>query len=597
MSSSLAPASPGTISGHTVPALFEAQVSRTPDEIALIHDGREVTYAELDERANQLAHFLIRLGAGPGQLVAVLLGRSTDLVIALLAVLKSGAGYVPLSVDDPRDRLNYILADAGTSVVITSIDDQVLACPRTPPDDSARRSPLRGDGIAYVIYTSGSTGRPKGVAIEHNALVSYLGHCRSHYPSLAGRALLHSSVSFDMAVTSLYGPLVSGGTVVLADLNELASAGSPPRWFRQPTFLKVTPSHLPLLQVLPAACSPGEQLVIGGEALTSGALDAWRQSHPGVTVINEYGPTEAAVGCCTYVVRAGQVLGPGHVPIGKPTQGTQLYVLGESGRPLPDGETGELYIAGDQLARGYLHQPALTAKRFLKNPFGPAGSRMYRTGDLVRVRDDGELEFLGRIDDQVKISGYRVEPGEIEAAIASCNGVAQCAAAIREMATSAPAGQDKQIIAYLVPTAGTRLDIPAVRCHAAGILPPYMIPSAFVPLTELPLTANGKLDRSRLPAATPSGSRDITAAQTPQEVLLCQLFREVTGVERAGIDDDFMALGGSSIGAARLVSRARKAGLEIGLMDILRKRTVREILASYGGTNNENRTRDSAAAR
>jgi amino acid adenylation domain-containing protein len=569
--------------GDTLPQLFEAQASKTPHNIALVHNGWNLTYVELEEQANRLACLLIRQGAGPGDLVAVLLAPSIDLVVALLAVLKSGAGYVPLSVDDPEDRINYILADAATSLVITAIDHRaVAACARTAPDDSIRKSPLRGDDVAYVIYTSGSTGRPKGVVIEQRALTRYLCHARACYPSVAGRTLLHSSTSFDMAITSLYAPLISGGTVVLSDLKELASADSLPEWFRQPSFLKITPSHLPLLQSLPAACSPTEHLVIGGEALLGKSLDAWRQSHPQVTVINEYGPTEATVGCCTYHIRPGDQLAPGPVPIGRPIEGTQLYVLDKALRPMPDGEPGELYIAGDQLAREYLHQPALTTTKFIENPFAAPGSRMYRTGDLVRMRPDGEFEFLDRIDRQVKINGYRIELGEIEATIASCDSVAQCAVAVRDMATNTRAHEGTQLIAYLVPAAGTPLDISAVRRRAAALLPSYMLPTVFVPLVQLPLTTNGKLDRAKLPAVTPPAERDSTAALTPQESLLCQLFKEVIGVEQVGVDDDFLALGGSSIGAARLVTRARKAGLEIGLMEILRKRTVREILASRG---------------
>ncbi|MEU9129925.1 non-ribosomal peptide synthetase [Kitasatospora sp. NPDC048540] len=589
---------------RTVPELFAAQVRATPDAVAVAHDGHTSTYRELDDRAARLAAVLADEGARPGTLVAVLPDRSADLVVALLAVLKTGAGYVPIAADDPAKRIAQVLADSATPIVVasgeavrtvlagTATDARVLhlGSPQTERllDDHdpagspycahspAPVPPPAGDDTAYVIYTSGSTGTPKGVVIDHAALNVYLDHVRTHYPATAGRTLLHSSVSFDLAVTSIFPPLLSGGSVEIVDLLALADGRALPPGFRKPTFLKVTPSHLALLRRLPAQCSPSEQLVIGGEALLGTALQEWRTAHPGVGVVNEYGPTEATVGCCVYTVGPGHRLEPGAVPIGRAVEGTRLYVLDGARRPVPDGARGELFIGGAQVARGYLNRPELTAERFLDDPFDGPGTRMYRTGDLVRTRPDGELEYLGRTDDQVKVNGHRVEPGEIEAALAASPLVDRAAVA---------AGTDTAgttvLTAYVVTADRTAVDAAELRRSLARTLPPYMVPAVFVAMDDLPLTANGKLDREALPApgtGRPAATR--TAPVTPEQELLCRVIAETVGAQEVGIDDDFLALGGTSIAAARVVTRARKAGLQIPLTAVLRLRTVRDILAA-----------------
>ncbi|MFF2145470.1 amino acid adenylation domain-containing protein [Kitasatospora sp. NPDC058190] len=601
--SSRMPSRLSTNAPRTVPELFAEQVRTTPDAIAVVHDGRASTYRQLDDRAARLAGVLADKGVGPGALVAVMLDRSTDIVTALLAVLKTGAGYVPIAVDDPAARIAHVLADSAAPIVVASgeaartalagtdtgacvvhlgsPDTEALLDARDPAGSGysafspCAAPPPEDDGTAYVIYTSGSTGTPKGVVIDHGALNVYLDHARTHYPATAGRTLLHSSVSFDLAVTSIFPPLIAGGSVEVVDLVSLAEGAALPPGFRKPSFLKVTPSHLALLRRLPDECSPSEQLVIGGEALLGAALEAWREAHPGVGVVNEYGPTEATVGCCVYVVEPGRRSEPGAVPIGRAVAGTRLYVLDDARRPVPDGVTGELFIGGAQLARGYLNRPALTAERFVEDPFGGPGARMYRTGDLVRTRPDGELEYLGRIDDQVKVNGYRVELGEIEAALVG--------SPLVEAAAVAPNPDDAghtRLTAYVVGRAGAAVDAVELRRLLAETLPPYMVPAVFVPLAELPLTANGKLDRAALPAPEAAGpDRSAAGPTTPEQELLCRVIGETVGAEEVGIDDDFLALGGTSIAAARVVTRARKAGLRISLMDVLRRRTVRDILA------------------
>jgi len=535
------------------PELFARQAGRTPDAVAVVSGGTSLTYRELDERSAGLARALARLGAGPDRLVAVALPRSADLVVALLAVVRSGAAYLPVDLAHPMSRLEFLFADAAPVLVVTT-PDAVLpgnAPRRVAPDEPAAGSatapaPVRPHDPAYVIYTSGSTGRPKGVVVEHRSLGAYLRRARTAYPDAAGTSLVHTPASFDLTVTALYTPLVAGGTVRLSELDEPGPV---------PTFVKGTPSHLALLDSLPAEASPTGTLVLGGEALHADLLRTWRAAHPDVLVVNAYGPTEATVNCLEFRVPPGTVLPPGPVPIGRPFPYVRAHVLDDRLNPVAPGGTGELFVAGDALARGYLNRPGLTAARFVADPYGPPGARMYRTGDVVRCRADGDLEYVGRVDDQVKVRGFRIEPGEIEAVLTAHDAVARVAVL---------AAGDR-LVAYFVP-AGEPVPDAALRTHLAARLPAHMVPSVFVPLGEIPLTANGKLDRAALPApvfdAPPAGR----APEGPAEELLCELFAEVLGVERAGADADFFALGGHSLLAARLdaVLHAR-TGIRLGL--------------------------------
>ncbi|MFD3794956.1 non-ribosomal peptide synthetase [Streptomyces californicus] len=563
------------------PALRDAfldQATRTPDADAVVHGDRLWTYRDLELCAGRIARSLAARGAGPGTLVAVRLAHSPELVAALLAVVLTGAGYVPLATDDPQNRVQHILGDCAAALVLAehpSDDGRTLTLDEAlTPARAFDAAPVQPSDPAYVIYTSGSSGRPKGVLVEHGALGTYLEQARARYDGLAGRTVLHSSVSFDMSVTSLWGPLVSGGAIHILDLKSIASGEQPaPVNAAQPTFLKVTPSHLPLLSLLPDSCLPTGQLVIGGEALTGSALGPWRTEHPHVTVVNEYGPTEATVGCCVYVIRPGDPVDPGPVPIGQAFAGTLLYVLDAERKPVAQGVIGELHIAGAQLARGYLGRAKLTAERFVPNPLTAQGSLMYRTGDLVRERPNGDLEYLGRADEQLKISGYRIEPGEIETVLRSHAAVRDCAVL--------PVGEPdvrRQLVAYVVPGPGSSPDPAALARHAAEVLPPHMVPVAFVTVRELPLTPNGKLDRAALPA--PSTGASEACVRSPAETLLCELMAQALGVPEIGADADFLTSGGSSITALKLVAGARRAGLRLELTTVLRERTVRRILAA-----------------
>ncbi|OSZ55589.1 non-ribosomal peptide synthetase, partial [Streptomyces pharetrae CZA14] len=443
----------------------------------------------------------------------------------------------------PAERVDQILGDARPLITIDDpgMLEEASGYSDGPVTDEDRVVRLELSHPAYVIFTSGSTGRPKGVVVEHRSVGAYLERAREVYGDAAGTALLHSSVAFDLTVTALYSPLVSGGRVVLAELDEQAGQAG------RPSFMKVTPSHLGLLQALPEGVSPSGTLVTGGEALVGEVLEAWRIAHPAVTVINAYGPTEATVNCTDFRIEPGQRVGSGPVPIGRPFWNTRAYVLDERLRPVPPGVAGELYIGGVVLARGYFERPDLTAERFTADPFGPAGARMYRTGDMARWNSDGQLVYAGRVDDQVKLRGFRIELGEIQAVIAGHPGVARAAVVVREDQPG-----DQRLVAYVVGS------VDGVREYVASRLPDYMVPSAFVALDELPLTVNGKLDRRALPAPD-YGSKGESgrAPRTPREEILCGLFAEILGLDTVSIDDDFFRLGGHSLLATRLVSRIR----------------------------------------
>ncbi|MEE4591909.1 amino acid adenylation domain-containing protein [Streptomyces sp. DSM 41524] len=581
-----------------VPERFQAQVARTPDAPALLAaDGTRLSYARLDAAADRLAAELIGAGVGPERLVALALPRSADLVIAALAVLKAGGGYLPVDPGDPADRLAHVLTDATPVLVLTRSDIAPglpwTAAPVRLLDEAGTSEPAEsvsggsgGSAVpagsgghrwqaqspAYVIYTSGSTGRPKGVVVEHRSFAQYLDYAAEAYPSLGERALLHSPVSFDMAVTSLFGPLTTGGCVHVAELEQPAEGRV------RPAFCKVTPSHLPLLAGVDPECSPTRELVIGGEQLLGEALAPWRAAHPDVAVVNEYGPTEATVGCAVLRLEPGEETPSGAVPIGRPTPNTRLYVLDPALRPAPRGAVGELYIGGGQLARGYLNRPALTAARFVADPFGAPGGRLYRTGDLARWNADGQLEYLGRVDEQVKVRGYRVELGEIEAALARDPEVGQATVVLR-----ADEGAGKRLAAYLVPAAGGGVDPAAVRERLAAAVPDYMVPAAFTVLDELPLNANGKVDRKALPAPD-YNPREWSGPRTPQEEILCGLFREALGLDVVGIHDSFFDLGGDSIMSMGLVNRIRSAfGVKLGMRTVLTAPTVAELAQRLGG--------------
>lgn len=555
--------------------LFEQQVSRDPHAIAVVSDGQRCTYGELNRRANLVAHFLRGRGVGPDMLVGVALERTPELVIALLAVWKAGGAYVPLDPAYPQQRLSFMLNDADVRVLLTSsrckhlfpsADEKIVCVDSDWPVLSREAtdnlpSTSGPANLAYVMYTSGSTGQPKGAMILHRGLVNYLCWAVKSYAVEAGGSVpVHTSISFDLTVTSLLVPLMAGGQVELLPedvgaqrlLKALQTA-------KNRTLVKITPAHLELLS---QQLSPGQvygmarTLVIGGEALLAEDLQLWRESAPSTRLINEYGPTETVVGCCTYEVQASDPRN-GSVPIGRPIANTQLYVLDTDLNPVPPGVVGELYVGGAGVARGYLNRPDLTREKFLADPFSAsAGARLYRTGDLARYREDGILECLGRVDDQVKVRGYRIELGEIEATLAGHPDVRSCAVVAREDTPG-----DKQLVGYVVPRSDASPRTEALRIYLSERLPEYMAPSKFVFLDSFPLTQNGKIDRKALPAPSygrVSPGRESSVPRTETEKAIAAIWKELLNVESVGVNDDFFDLGGHSLLAIKAVARIRE---------------------------------------
>jgi amino acid adenylation domain-containing protein len=614
------------VPARSVVELFAAQAQATPDAVAVVCGERRLSYAALEAHSNQLAHHLRSLGVGAETVVGLLLDRSLELVIGLIGILKAGGAYLPLDPSYPAERLSFMLGDAGCAVLLS---EQGVAGQLRLPDGAAAPRLVRLDAdwsaialspstapklaiapaqAAYVIYTSGSTGTPKGVVVRHDALSNFLLAMREEVPlAAADRLLAVTTVGFDIAALELYLPLISGSSVALAPTETVRDAAALLQLVAKSgaTVLQATPT---LWQALlgqldevagaagePATGGPADQagavlaglrMLVGGEAL-SGALARTMTSRGGA-VCNLYGPTEttiwsaamplAAVGSDAAIEEEDSLASP---PIGRPVWNTRVYVLDGGLGVVPAGVAGELYIAGAGVARGYLGRAALTAERFVADPFGGAGERMYRTGDLARWRPDGVLEFLGRADAQVKLRGFRIEPGEIEAALCAQAGVAQAAVVARS-----DRGGSARLLGYVVAAAGAALDVAALRGALLRRLPDYMVPASLVVLERLPLTPNGKLDRRALPEPEAAGSALRRGPRTAREELLCALFGEVLGLERVGIDDNFFELGGHSLLATRLISRLRASlDVELGIRALFEAPSVAELSRRLDGAD------------
>ncbi|MFG3021547.1 amino acid adenylation domain-containing protein [Streptomyces sp. NPDC048254] len=636
---------PAPHSPRTLPELFEHWAARTPHAPAVGQGDGQLTYAELNRRANRLARTLIRRGAGPGRTVAVLFPRSEDMVTAILAVSKTGAAYLPLDTGWPPEHTERILADARPVCVLSVTDPTGAAAAAhaaatasatsgtgspdsdANPTDADRTGPLTPDHPAYVIYTSGSTGRPKGVVVPHRGPVALLqaGAAGFGFGPDDTWAMFHSC-AFDFSVWEMWGALTHGGRLVVVPREVSRS----PRAFldllvrERVTVLNQTPSAFRSLEQADAeAPARGRELALRwvifcGEALSPAVVRSWYGRHQDFSpvLVNMYGITETAV------LSTRLDLDRGHgtarvVPIGKAIAGTRLYVLDSRLRPVPPGAAGELYVAGSGVARGYLHRPALTAQRFVADPFGPAGSRLYRSGDLVRARRDGSLEYLGRADDQVKIRGFRIEPAEVEAALLAAPGVAGGAVLASPgvvpygpARTGADGGQGAdgaaRLVAYVVPTREAAADDPGpaharLREWLRARLPAHLVPSVFVPLDRLPLTPNGKLDRAALPSPHARAHTPSRAPDTPLEAELAGLYAGLLAVARVGADDDFFDLGGDSLRATRLVSMVRRAGLgaraELDVRDVFAHPTVAGLAAHLGDTDHPGDTSVASGAR
>jgi amino acid adenylation domain-containing protein len=567
--------------------LIAEQAARSPDTIAVVYENGRMTYDELERRSNQLAHELIATGVEPGGLVGMCLERSLELPVAMLAVLKVGAAYVPIDPSYPPQRQEFMLEDAGAAVLLTetrfqgvaSADGMTVVCdheriagrPAEPPDiavDCEQR--------AYVIYTSGSTGRPKGVEITHRSVANLIAQMRTR-PGLTADDVVANltTPAFDLSVPDWYLPLTTGARLVIVPREATLDGVELADWLARSgaTFVQATPTTWQVL--LDASWTGGEALkvVCGGEALPRALAEELLGRC--ASLWHMYGPTETTVWSSILELTAED----GPVPLGGPIANTRFYVLDGNRQPVPIGVPGELYIGGDGLALGYRHREELTAEKFVRDPFTPAArARLYRTGDLVRWRAGGTLEFLGRIDQQVKLRGFRIELGEVEAVLDAHPDVSGAVAVVREDTPG-----DQRLVAYVVPAAVGAPDVEQLRRDCKAKLPPFMVPSTFVVIEAFPTTANGKLDRRALPApdgSRPSLQREYEAPETPVEETLATIWGEVLGVERVGRHDDFFDLGGHSLLAVKMISHVQERfGIDLPLHVVFEHRTMGELAA------------------
>jgi amino acid adenylation domain-containing protein len=573
--------------------LFEEQVSRSPETPAVISDTEQLTYVELNSRANQVAHFLRRFGIGAESRVAVLMERSVDMVVGLLGVLKAGGGYVPLDPQYPPDRLSFMIEDARPQVVLTQerlagcVKEQagvrVVSLDRRWSDIARERADeigsVSGPGnLAYVIYTSGSTGRPKGILLHHRGLCNLIVDSNKLFFVDADSCVLQfASPSFDVSVWEIFMALVAGSTLAL---------GSRDTFFSRERLREIVHRHrvtvalLPpsLLRVLDAGEFPTLKTVIAvGERVTTEIVRKWA---PGHYFFNGYGPAEGTVTVSAYLTDAGETHYHGP-PIGKPLANTRLYVLDRHLQPVPIGVVGELHIGGVCVARGYLNRPELTAERFIPDPFGgDFGTRVYKTGDLARRLPDGNLQFVGRVDHQEKIRGYRIEMGEVETALSNHPAVRECMVVVREDTPG-----DKRLVAYFISRNGEAPEAGELRQFLKESLPDFMLPSAFVPLEAWPLTPNGKADRAALPkpAALRASGAEYLAPQTEMQRLVAATLQEILVVEQVGIQDNFFDLGLHSLSAVLLQSKLEELlQKKVPMVEIFKYSTVQS-LANYLG--------------
>ena len=576
----------------TIDALVREAVARRPSGVAVVDADGSITYADLDARVNGIAARLRDLGVQAGSIVGLCTDRSIDMVVGLLGILRAGGAYLPLHYEHPPARILHQLTETNAKVVLTQaplvdrlegfggsvlrLDESSEATPgeRVAP---AETSP---DDLVYVIYTSGSTGTPKGVGVTNANLANYVTYLRERVGADAEPLSFGvvTAISTDLGNTSVFTALCSGGTLSLISPATAGDPGALTQWFAEHPVdvLKITPSHLGALLVGAGAAQllPRKWLIVGGEAC-SWDLVARASELGDCRILNHYGPTETTVGSCTYLVEDGPgAYEPATVPIGRPIANTACYVLDARGVPTPAGVVGSLFIAGAGVARGYVGQDELTAERFLPDPFGASSSgRMYSTGDLARWLPDGTIEFLGRVDEQIKIRGFRVEPSEVESVLLRANGVREAVVVAREEANG-----ELRLAAYVVADGTSTSDL---RVHAAEYLPEFMLPSAFVLLDQLPRTPSGKIDRQSLPdpeVGSAAQAEDYVAPRSPMEEKIAAIWEDVLGVKRVGMHDDFFALGGHSLLATQIIAQLRSDfGVDLPLHSLFTDPTVESL--------------------
>nr|WP_231496681.1 non-ribosomal peptide synthetase [Rhodococcus sp. UNC363MFTsu5.1] len=589
---------------HEIPAatladLFDAQVARTPDAVALVFEGQELTYAEFDARANRLARHLIDKGVGPESMVGLGIRRSLDLMIGMYAIVKAGGAYVPIDPDHPAERTTYVLETADPVCVLSTRRDRIDVDPRfevleidlldtsayddAPVTDADRRAPLQLDNSAYVMFTSGSTGKPKGVVVTHRAIVNQLVWKQSEYGLGADDVVLQQiAMTFDVSVWEFFWALQNGARLVIAkpdghkDMEYLAGliAG------HGVTTATFVPSPLGVFVAVADALSLRtlRRAFVIGEALPPETAARWRELTP-AGLHNMYGPTEAAVSVTNWKARPEDTV---TTPIGLPQWNVQVHVLDAGLRPTPAGVAGELYLAGPQLARGYLTRPGITSDRFVANPYGDAGERMYRTGDLVRRRADGVLEYIGRTDFQVKLRGQRIELEEIESAVRGFDGVRQTAVLVQSDE------RGDHLVAYVVAEDGVTVHADELKRHVATVLPVYMVPNAVVVLDEFPLNASGKLDRKLLPVPEFADTGEYRAPSTATEATVAEVLAEVLEIEKVSVDASFFDLGGNSLTATRVMARlAEELGVTVPLRAVFLDPTAEGIAAAIDAESGE----------
>jgi amino acid adenylation domain-containing protein len=585
---------------NTIAQLFEQQVARTPDAVAVVSAGRSLTYHELDQRSNQLARHLQQLGVRPERLVGIAVERSVEMMVGLLAILKAGGAYVPMDPSYPVQRIALMIEDSEAQVIlatestrsrlgksarrVVSIDRdaEAIAGNGTHPVSSA----ASGQNLAYVIYTSGSTGKPKGVMIEHHNVVNFFTGMDRAIGADPGVWLAVTSISFDISVLELFWTLTRGFQVIIHGDEGPQTIPDEIRNYGV-THMQSTPSLARMIAVDPdglASLGRLKKLFLGGEALPPSLIRQLRQEFRG-EMHNMYGPTETTIWSTTFRITVDSEI----IPIGKPIANTQVYVLDSGLQPVAAGETGDLYIGGDGVVRGYWRKPDLTAEKFLSDPFQP-GNRMYRTGDIARFLPDGNLEFLGRADFQVKLRGFRIEIGEIEAALENQAGVVQAVVVASEFKSriqTQTQTEDKRLVAYVVPKSGTKLKVTDLREALAAILPEYMVPSHFVFLDSLPLTANGKIDRNALPNPSAVENESGTAPEPPRnelERVIAEAWKDALGVDRVGLNENFFDLGAHSLMVAEVhIQLQQLLGRELSLVDLFQFPTVTALANHLNG--------------